>query len=164
MDDGSAEHLILDFFDLFRDWLAATLLFWHRTEQSAALSRESRPSGSAQHLLQLPEASTPKSSPSLETGVNLADVTLSDVSTTTGLFVVVVFSHSYVSRGNCSCVLGVYYSISKLKRLYSSKSSLIFATSNYACLRFCNRNLCYDWHLVLTFEKAASQRQPRLSQ
>ena len=78
-DDGSVEHLILDFFDLFRDGLAATLLFRHRTEQSAALSRENMPSGSAQDLLELPEASPPESSPSLETVVNLADARLSDV-------------------------------------------------------------------------------------
>ena len=61
------------------------LLFRHRTERSAALSQESRPSGSAQELPALPEASPPppplppESSPSLETLVNLADAMLSDV-------------------------------------------------------------------------------------
>ena len=59
------------------------LLFRHRTERSAALSQESRPSGSAQELPELPEASLPppppESSPSLETLVNLADAMLSDV-------------------------------------------------------------------------------------
>ena len=49
------------------------------TERSAALSRESRPSGSAHDLLELSEASPPEFSPSLETVGNLAVATLSDV-------------------------------------------------------------------------------------
>ena len=81
------------------------LLFRHRTERSAALSQESRPSGSAQELPELPEASL---SPPSRLFSLAGDIGKSGrcyalrCSTTTGLFVVVMFSHFDASRGNCA--------------------------------------------------------------
>ena len=76
-DDGP---VALDLFGRFRGWLIATLLLQHKTERSAAFSRDNRLSGSvlpALILLELFEASSPEPSASLETVVTLVRV-LSD--------------------------------------------------------------------------------------
>ena len=66
-----------------------------------ALLREIRVCGSAKDLVELPEASPPESSPSLETVVSRRCIT------TTGFFVVIAFDHFYaVVCVTCACTIG----------------------------------------------------------
>ena len=90
---------------IFRDWLTAILLLRrHRLERSAAFSRANMLSGSALVMLELLEASSPKSStssPSLMTVVNLVPETKA-----TSYY----YNQSHCvrlikSRGNCACAI-----------------------------------------------------------
>ena len=107
---------------------SAMLIFRHRTERSAAFSREIRPSGSALVLLELElsEASCCESSLSLETVVNVADARLLDEELyTTWHLVVIGYIHAhvfYASRENRACAffsLGVTHTVCIYKCTYT---------------------------------------------